>query len=300
MRYVIGCTEDKRGIEAIALGLAIGRALAASTIVELELVHIVPGAEPEDAGTLSERAYQNFLKSNAEEWLEKSLALVPEGVTVRRHVKFADSMVEGLLEAVAEFDAELVVIGAASKGPLKRFTVGSVANGLLHSSPVPVALAPSGYRSPREISRISCALGTRPGAEAVLDVAVDAASTRHVPLRLISLVTLDPEASKDDGGDRATTHAEQILAKAKDGVAGRTLVTIDVAQGRSIEDAIETLEWDDSEIVMIGSSRLAARTRIFLGATANKMLRALPVPMIVVPRDYVAAQAVGGMAATGE
>lgn len=300
MRYVIGCTEDKRGIEAIALGLAVGRALAAPKSIELELVHIVPGTDPEEAGTLSERAYQNYLKRNAEEWLEKSAALVPEGVTVRRHVKFADSMVEGLLAAVDEFDAELVVVGAASKGPFKRFTVGSVANGLLHSSPVPVALAPSGYRSPREISRISCALGTRPGAEAVLDVAVDAASTRHVPLRLISLVTLDPDAASDEGDGQATDHAERTLAKAKDGVAGRTLVTVDVAQGGSIEAAIEALEWDDSEIVMIGSSRLAARTRIFLGATANKMLRALPVPMIVVPRDYVAPQTAGERATSGD
>lgn len=298
MRYVIGCTEDNRGIEAIALGLAVGRALAAPTSVELELVHVVPGADPEETGTLSERAYQNFLKRNAEEWLEKSVALVPEGVTVRPHVRFADSMVEGLLEAVEEFDAELVVVGAASKGPFKRFTVGSVANGLLHSSPIPVALAPSGYRSPREISRITCALGTRPGAEAVLDVAVDAASTRHVPLRLISLVTLDPQAAEDGGGARS--HAEQTLEKAKSGVAGRTLVTADVAQGSSIEEAIENLEWDESEIVMIGSSRLAARTRIFLGATANKMLRALPVPMIVVPRDYKPAGATGSQTRSGD
>jgi len=35
-----------------------------------------------------------------------------------------------------------------------------------------------------------------------------------------------------------------------------------------------------------GSSRLAEKNRIFLGSTANKVLRALPVPMVVVPRDY--------------
>ncbi|MEO6529797.1 MAG: hypothetical protein ABIN10_09430 [Specibacter sp.] len=37
---------------------------------------------------------------------------------------------------------------------------------------------------------------------------------------------------------------------------------------------------------MIGSSRLAQTKSIFLGATANRILRALPVPMIVVPRDF--------------
>ena len=37
------------------------------------------------------------------------------------------------------------------------------------------------------------------------------------------------------------------------------------------------------EIVFVGSSRLASPSRLFLGSTANRMLRTLPVPLIVVP-----------------
>ena len=33
-------------------------------------------------------------------------------------------------------------------------------------------------------------------------------------------------------------------------------------------------------------SRLAEKYKLFIGSTANKVLRALPVPMVVVPRDY--------------
>ncbi len=36
---------------------------------------------------------------------------------------------------------------------------------------------------------------------------------------------------------------------------------------------------------MVGSSRLSAPKRLFLGSTAAKMLRVLDVPMVVVPRD---------------
>jgi nucleotide-binding universal stress UspA family protein len=36
----------------------------------------------------------------------------------------------------------------------------------------------------------------------------------------------------------------------------------------------------------VGSSRLAEKYKLFIGSTANKVLRALPVPMVVVPRDY--------------
>ena len=39
--------------------------------------------------------------------------------------------------------------------------------------------------------------------------------------------------------------------------------------------------------MIVGSSRLAEKNKLFLGSTANKVLRALPVPMVVVPRDYV-------------
>ncbi|WCI08368.1 universal stress protein [Arthrobacter sp. OVS8] len=61
---------------------------------------------------------------------------------------------------------------------------------------------------------------------------------------------------------------------------------MEVAHGRTIEEAIDDLEWDDGEIMIVGSSRLAEKNKLFIGRTANKVLLALPVPMIVVPRDY--------------
>ena len=57
-----------------------------------------------------------------------------------------------------------------------------------------------------------------------------------------------------------------------------------VGRGESIEDAVAQLDWDPGELVLVGSSRLAQPRRLFLGSTAGKMLRELPVPMIVVPR----------------
>ena len=61
---------------------------------------------------------------------------------------------------------------------------------------------------------------------------------------------------------------------------------MEVAHGRTIEEAIDDLEWDEGEIMIVGSSRLAEKNKLFIGSTANKVLLALPVPMVVVPRDY--------------
>ena len=63
-------------------------------------------------------------------------------------------------------------------------------------------------------------------------------------------------------------------------------VSVEVAHGRTIEECIDDLEWDDGEILIVGSSRLAEKNKLFIGSTANKVLRALPVPMVVIPREY--------------
>ncbi len=49
---------------------------------------------------------------------------------------------------------------------------------------------------------------------------------------------------------------------------------------------MDGLDWEDGEVLVIGSSRLAQGRSIFLGSTANRILRALPVPMLVVPSGY--------------
>ena len=67
------------------------------------------------------------------------------------------------------------MVGAASNGVFKRFTVGSVANGLLHASPVPVALAPRGYNRRDPLTRLTVMTGMREGWQAVLDVGITAA-----------------------------------------------------------------------------------------------------------------------------
>lgn len=186
----------------------------------------------------------------------------------------------------------MIIVGAARGGLLGRVTVGSVGSALLHSAVVPVALAPEGSSSTiglNNISRITCALGTRPGADELLDAAVLTARAAHVPLRLISLVTLDMDdmSTPPAVAERAATHAEQVLAYAAEHLPEDLDVSVLTASGNRVEDAVTQVDWEPEELVFVGSSRLAKPRHIFLGSTAAKMLRELPVPMVVVPRDSV-------------
>lgn len=282
MRYIVGYTPDQRGAEALALAAAIARTQDA----HLDLVHVLDNPRPEAAG-YPERGVQQILAGNAKVWLQEALALLPPEVTAQTHLHYAESFAEGLIEVAQEVGAGLIVIGAAKRGILKHFSIGTVANTLLHASPVPVALAPSGYESTPSISRITCTVGGREGARELLNVAADSSSRRHVPLRLVSLLAVDQAQAKDANQfqlAKTKDRIDELVATAA--VSPDMEVTAVVAPGSTIEEAIENLQWHDNEVVLIGSSRLAEGRKLFLGRTAYKLLRELPVPMIVVPRDY--------------
>ncbi|MBP2268182.1 nucleotide-binding universal stress UspA family protein [Pseudarthrobacter sp. PvP004] len=293
MRYVVGYTANARGHDAVHLAVALAR----NHDVSLDLVLVIPEDSPFNAVYPPEAGYNDILNEQAQRWLDEGLALVPADVTARAHIRRGDSEARTLIDAAVEMDAAALVIGATNDGLFKRFTIGSVASSLLHSSPVPVALAPHGYRRTEPITRLSCGFGMRPGADELLDVAVESARDRGLPLRLVSLLALDG-GNSPQLLDAAWMHAADRLAAVgssvdADGSADATAAgslqgepEIVVAQGRTIEEAVDRLDWEDGEILLIGSSRLAQQRATFLGTTANRILRALPVPMIVVPRDY--------------
>lgn len=285
MRYVVGYSANARGHDAVNLAISLARGRGAA----LELVLVVPEVQQFGAAHAPKAGFENLLNEQAQQWLDDALALVPDDIPVNAHILTADSEAQALIEASEELKAEMLIIGATSGGLFKRFTIGSVASALLHAATVPVALAPHGYNRREALTRISCGLGNRAGAGKLLEFAVAAASERKVPLRVVSLLTIDggdsPKAAQD-----AREYAVKSVAAARDARVPRDQEPgepeIVVAQGRSIEEAVDRLDWQDGEALLIGSSRLARHRSIFLGSTAGRILRALPVPMIVVPRGY--------------
>jgi nucleotide-binding universal stress UspA family protein len=252
-------------------------------------VMVLP-SEAHNSTVPTDTGYERFLKGQSREWLaEASESLDDEDVVQSLHVRYAESFAEGLIAAAHEFGASLIVVGAARGGLLGRSRIGSVANELLHSSDVPVALAPVGSRDvpvAQGVTRVTAAIGTRPGADALLEASVRLARTTHAPLRLVSLVPIDLPAGLDEGLVEltGTVHADEVLHTARRELPAGIDATAIAATGATIEEAVRGLDWHDGELVLVGSSRLAAPRHLFLGSTAAKMLRELPVPMIVVPR----------------
>ncbi len=281
---LVGYTATDAGRDAVRLGARLARALG----TRLHLVLVLPSDGTRSAAVPKERSYEAYLRQQAQEWLREAAASVPAELTRSGHVRFAESFAEGLITAAEEFGASTIVVGAANGARFGRHHLGSVAQELLHSSPVPVALAPTATPTAEAaVSRVTAMVGTRAGADYVVEKSAELATEIGTPLRLVSLVAVDLPAGMptDDATRLAAEHADEVLAAAR--AALPTDLTADVVQGTgsTVENAVTHLEWQDDEIVVVGSSRLAQPRRLFLGSTAAKMLHELPVPLIVVPRE---------------
>ncbi|HPE12830.1 MAG: universal stress protein [Actinobacteria bacterium] len=284
MRYIVGYGPEHHGLDAINLAATLARTSGA----KVDVVVVLPDDSPTFHMYSPDRAFNEELEAQAEEWLAEGQSHVPSDVSVTGRIQRAESIVEGLI-AEAE-DAErssgddLIVVGTSH-----RVRLGSIADALLHSSAVPVALAPIGFEPQREVTRITCATGVREGDEILLDYAIRTAAAWKVPLRLMSLIAVGEggsEKRQQEWTKLAKLHLNHVAETAREKLPAECQVTTIVGHGTSMGDAVSRLEFAASEVAIVGSSRLAQPKRIFLGRTANKMMRVLAVPMIVVPRGY--------------
>lgn len=139
--YVVAYEATERGQDALELGIALARLTAA----ELRICLVLPQSTTVPAKVPASAAdYEGIIAQQAQLWLDSAREKVPAGIVTTSHLLWAESISEGLIEAAIAFDSDRIIVGAARSGLLKRFTLGSVANALLHASPIPVALAPQG------------------------------------------------------------------------------------------------------------------------------------------------------------
>ena len=290
MNYIVALTA-LGGRDALSLG----RMLASTGDVTLTVCVVVPQTWDYPSPARVDAEYAAFLKQYAEEAIAEAREFFGDEVLAEYTSTSASSASEGLIATAAEKDAALIVLGSARHGPLGRITVGGIANEMLHISPVPVALSPRGYRpsSGARLRRVTCAFSGSTQSRSAFDAAVQLSSRHGVPLRLATLVVRDRQMYPSQVGydaerlvieqwrQQALEAQREALAMLPDGGVG---VESGVFSGRDWEDALDSLPWEEGEVLVVGSSRLGPVARVFLGSNSVKIVRSSPVPVLVIPR----------------
>jgi nucleotide-binding universal stress UspA family protein len=297
MTMVAGFAPDGRGRAVLHLA----GMLARSAGDDLVVCAVVPAPWPPSPARI-DAEYRAQLERSANEALEQARARLPSDLPAKYVVHHARSTPAGLLEVAEERDASVIVAGSSAAGGSGQVSLGSATSRLLHSSPIPVALAPRGFRARPEarVQRVTAAYGGSEGADDLVVGAAAVAGRVGASLRLASFAvrsrppyTAGVGRSADEAmiaqwQEEIRAAARAVLEKVGDLPVAPTDVEIVIGHGESWDEALEDVEWEDGDVLVVGSSSIGPVARVFIGSRASKIVRHSPAPVVVVPRAAAA------------
>jgi nucleotide-binding universal stress UspA family protein len=292
MTIVVGFRPDRGAKAAISLAGQLARTAGDALIA----VTVVPAPWPIPSmarvdGEYADHAAETGAKAVAE--AEALLAEYAVGVDARAVWVGGRSASSALMTAATEHDADVIVVGPAAGGGLQHVVVGSTAERLLHSSPVAVAVAPRGYRCAPDstVSRLTYAYSGTEDSARVLGLTALLAERFSVRMRLATFGVRGRTMYPPEVGLRAEDDVlAQWVRQSKD--AQRAVVAelelpsdteTAVATGTGWAEALDELEWEPGEILVVGSSSVGPIARVFIGSQATRIIRHSPVSVIAVP-----------------
>ncbi len=292
MTVVIGLAPDERGAAAAHLGSMLARSLSDDVVVAT----VVPTPWPPNPYRIDSE-YLALREQAAQDVLAAARSQIGADLSVEVVLRHAGSIASGLLEIARERNATLVALGSASGGGLGVVSLGGVADRLLHSSDIPVTLAPLGFDTGdvfAKVKRVTVAYGRADRHSDLLQSVAGLASDIGASLRVACFAVRPQTAGTgfvEVGADDLVVAewAEQIageirqkLAAVESGFASEA-VEIAVGRGGSWSEATHGVEWADGDLVAVGASS-SAISRFFLGSHASKIVRSAPVPVYLMPR----------------
>ncbi len=290
MKLLVGYSADNGGREALRLAAMLARSSGGRLIV----VNVHPEGWDHPSPARVDAEYAQFLAKHAAKALASARAELPSGIDAEFLSRTASLAGKGLHDAAEEFDVDGVVLGSARTAVLRRFVEGTTATEILHSSRRPVILAPRGYTAAEgtRVSRVTCTVTAARDAAGVVAEARIFAAGFGVPLRLASFIVRDKQMYPTGAGyDVENLVSNQLRAQARavhdtiradwtDGPAPDSVL----GDGPTWKAAIDSLGWQEDELIVIGSSHLGPFLQVFLGSNSGKIARFPPVPRIVLPR----------------
>jgi nucleotide-binding universal stress UspA family protein len=288
---VAGYRAGKVGLSGLHLAVRLARTLDTSLTVATVVPR--PWLTPSLARVDGEyEHWADHLAADSANEAQRYLYNLATGIEVNHVHRAHRSVSSGLIEVVEELDGEVLVLGSLPSGGRGQVVIGSTADWLLHASPVPVAISPPRYRSyTGRLTRLTCAYSATPESVEVVRRCFQFAARFGAPVRVLTFAvrgkTMYPPEVGTDVEDAIleawASQAHEILETLKtEGVVGED-VALEVVSGHSWQEVLDKTDWEDGEMLAVGSSPRGEIRRVFLGSHSGKIIRNSPVPVMVLP-----------------
>lgn len=294
MTYLVGYSPHKDDTCALSLGAQFARS-------ESDTVHavtVVAKGWATSAGSHNDGEFAAWARGEGEASAKEALEYLQSqpGIDSAASWVTARSAPAALLEQTKELQASILIVGSGVEGPEGLVTVTSKTDRLLHSSDIPVAIAPRGYCAP-EGSKVECvtvAFRDDDQTWKLLDRVAEIARRTGAKLRLVTIalqhkaMVTSPvrgfeELVVQKYREQAASAQQEALAHlVEQGFAAADIETL-VVGGTSWGEAMAQVQWYEGDVLVVGSSATHPLAQVFLGSSAAKIVRNSPVPVIVVP-----------------
>lgn len=269
---------------------------------EVELLNIQP--EPFVLSELVPHLLRERAESRVREVGERALAtahtLLRDVATRCATTVLSGDAATAIARAAATLDCAIIAVGSHGAGAVGGLVTGSVTTKVIHVGARPVLVIPSAqprarsaYGPPQRAARILVPVDGSAGAMAALQEVLRIASWfRDAPevhlLAVYEGTPLDVEIAAMVSAQALREHQqkqfEAALLPARGALAGTAFEAIEhTAIGPPAEEIRATVEAHRCDLVCLGTRGMGAVRNLILGSTAAKVLRAVDVPVLVVP-----------------
>ena len=273
---IVGVDNHRAGRDAIALAERL-----ATPETKLTLAHVLTSDPYLYRGVSAELAAAE--RKDAEELLERARA----GTAMQTRLRWirSSSVGRGLHELVSEQDADLLVVGSSSRGPVGRVLQHDDTRGALNEARCAVAIAPGDYAAtPGLINHVGIAYNGSPESEAALVAGRVLAASHGAQLSACAVVPGESDAPHHRLPRPGDAPAE--LIEARDRLGTMKGVRPYAACG---EPAQKLAIYSGSlDLLIIGSRSYGALGRLVHGSTSSQLTRTAQCPLLVLPRAAAA------------
>jgi nucleotide-binding universal stress UspA family protein len=202
----------------------------------------------------------------------------------------AERPAEAILHAAAAWDADLIVIGPATAGPVRRAFLGSVPDDVVRGAGCPVLVA---KRSLTELRRVLVATDGSLHAEAAIRFLLRLPVPRSANLRVSAVSETRPGRWLPGipvrvGGSARFAEIERRAASGAIAAAQAALAALhcpvqsSLREGEAAHELAQEVDGWRPDLVVLGARGRTAGPEVSLGRVAEALLRGAPCPTLVV------------------